>query len=176
MKCQFWSMDAIFAMVIFGIAIVLVTFVWYNISNQFALASGYGVEGMQAQLQGLQARLLSQGMPPDWNNLVDTGNTATWNNISIGLGGEGQGTLSTQKVMTLMAMSNYDYQATKPELGVGFDYYITIRGGAIDLRIGRSPELKNAVSEQVSTVPVDIGGSQAYMQVIVWTNTSFGVT
>ena len=52
-------------------------------------------------------------------------------------------------------MSNYDYQATKPELGVGFDYYITIRGGAIDLRIGRSPELKNAV--QRGAVYLDVG-------------------
>ncbi len=175
MKAQFWSIDVIFAMVLFGVAIVIITFVWYNVSNQFALANGYGVESMQAQLQGFESRIMSAGHPANWNNYVNLGSTSTWSNLSAGLLGSGSN-LSTQKVLTLMAMANTNYQATKQDLGVGYDYYIIIRSSTFDIHIGLNPGNYNATSIQTSTVPVVIGGSPAYMQVMVWTNTTFGVT
>ena len=176
MKAQFWSMDAIFAIVIFGVAMVLITFVWYNVTNQFALANGNGVSNAQSQLQSLETRLVAPGSPSNWYSSINVSNTITWNNISIGLGGSGQGNLSRQKIYTLIAMTNTNYQATKQELGVGYDYFITLNGGNYNLTIGSNPALKNATTEQVAEVPVTINGASAQMQIIVWTNTTFGVS
>ena len=175
MKAQFWSMDAVFALVIFSVAVVLVTYVWYGVTNQFALANGNGVGVAQSQLQSLENRLVSGGSPANWYSKVNISNTQTWDNISIGLGGNGQMNLSQQKVFTLLAMSSSNYQATKQELGVGYDYYITIKGSNYNLAIGQNPSLMNATTEQVADVPVTIGGTSAQMQVIIWTNTTFGV-
>lgn len=175
MKAQFWSMDAIFAIVIFGITVVLITFVWYTVTNQFALANGDGAGAAQAQLQSLESRLTSTGSPPGWYSSIAVSNTLTWNNISIGLGTGGPMNLSKQKVLTLLAMSNYNYQATKQDLGISYDYYINIQGSNFNLRIGFNPALQNATTEQVAVVPITINGAEAQMQVIVWTNTTFGV-
>ncbi len=175
MKAQFWSMDAIFAIVIFGVSIVLITFVWYDVTNQFTLASGYGVGAAQGQLQSLETRLVGPGSPSGWYSTISASNTVTWSNISIGLGSTGQANLSTQKIFTLLAMSNNNYQATKQDLGVGYDYYIIIHGSNYNLAIGSNPAIKNATTEQVATIPVTISGSSAQMQIIVWTNTTFGV-
>lgn len=175
MKGQFWSIDVIFAIALFGVAIVILTFVWYNISNQFAVASGYGVESMQTQLQGLESMVLSAGHPANWNSFVDLSNTITWANMSTGLVGS-QGSLSTKKILTLMAMSNTNYQATKQDLGVGYDYYINIKSSTFNVNIGQNPNGRNATSIQVATVPIVVDGSPGYMQLIVWTNTTFGVT
>ncbi len=175
MRAQFWSMDAIFAIVIFSLAIVLMTYVWYDITNQFALASGYGVSSAQNQLQALQTRLLGTGTPSDWYSTVEVSNTLSWSNVSIGLAGPGTANLSSQKIFTLMAMSKSNYQASKQELGVGYDYYITITGSDFDLGIGSNPASQNATTEQVATLPVTISGRSAQMQIIVWTNTTFGV-
>ena len=175
MKAQFWSMDAVFALVIFGVAVVLITYVWYGVTNQFALANGNGVGVAQSQLQSLQSRLVSDGSPASWYTAVNISNPSTWNNISIGLGGNGHMNLSQQKVLTLMAMSSHNYQATKQDLGVGYDYYITIVGSNYDIAIGLNPALMNATTEQVADMPVTIGGSAAQMHIIIWTNTTFGV-
>jgi hypothetical protein len=168
-------MDAVFAVVIFGIAIVLITYVWYGVTNQFAIANGNGVGYAQSQLQTLEGRLVSPGSPSDWYAVVNTSNTLTWNNVTIGLGSGGQMNLSRQKIFTLMAMSNYNYQATKQELGIGYDYYITVQGSNYNFAIGINPSTLNATTEQIADVPVTVGGSTAQMQVIVWTNTTFGV-
>lgn len=175
MKMQFWSLDAVFAIVIFGIAVVLITYVWSGVTNQFALANGNGVGVAQSQLQLLEERLLSHGSPSNWYATVNASNTLTWNNVSVGLDGIGQGNLSTQKILTLLAMSNSNYQATKQNLGVGYDYYITITGSNYDLSMGLNPSLMNATTEQVAEIPVTVNGGTASMQVIVWTNTTFGV-
>ncbi len=175
MKAQFWSIDVIFAIVLFSIAIVIITFVWYSISNQFAIANGYGVGSMQAQLQGLESRIVSQGHPSYWNSAVDVSNTITWANMSVGLA-DGQGSLSTGKIMTLMAMASTNYQATKQDLGVGYDYYIVIKSNTFNVNMGLNPKGHNATSIQVATLPIVAGGSPGYMQLLVWTNTTFGVT
>ncbi len=175
MKLQFWSLDAIFAAVIFGTAVIIMTFVWYSVSNQFSITSGYGVEGMRTQLQNAEARILGSGTPGNWNSFINTSNTATWSNISVGLAMNNSLNLSTSKVFTLMAMSNYNYQATKQALGIGYDYYITISNSQFNLSIGSSPFNKRSMSQQVATAPVMVGGSPAVMKIIVWTNTTFGV-
>ncbi len=178
MKAQFWSFDVIFAMVIFGTTLVLLTFVWFSVSTQFSLASGYGAEEMQAQLQLLQSRILSSGTPSDWASLVNITNPSTWQNISIGLGTGNGNRISMGKVMTLMALANYNtttYQASKQMLGIGFDYFIIIKSSAFNITIGRNPSQYKAVAVQIAKMPVILQGLAANMQVEVWTNTTFGV-
>ena len=179
MRAQFWSFDGIFAMVIFVTAIVLLILVWNNLSGQFSLAYGFGVVTMQAQLQSLQNRIVTQGTPANWNSFVNVSKPSTWSNISIGLGAGSGASLSTSKIMTFMAMSDCNtitYQATKPLLGVGYDYYITISGGNTTLAFGVPPYSYRATSIQVARQSVVVNGVPATMQIIVWTNKTFGVS
>jgi hypothetical protein len=41
--------------------------------------------------------------------------------------------------------------------------------------MGNNPANENATAEQVLTRPVTISGRSGQMQIIVWTNTSFGI-
>jgi hypothetical protein len=175
MRGQFWSFDVIFGLVIFGIAISILMYVWFTISSQFAVTNSYGIEGMQLDLQSLQAALLSQGSPSSWSSEVTVSNTLTWSELSIGLLNSSETGLSPQKIATLEGMSNANYPATKQLLGVAYDYFITIKTGSTDIQIGSNPADYNATAEQVATTPVTVSGRQAEMQVIVWTNTSFGI-
>jgi hypothetical protein len=179
MRAQFWSFDVIFAVVIFGTAIVLLTFVWTSISNQYSLSYGMGSINLQAQLQSLQGRILGQGTPANWNSAVNVSNTITWSNVSIGLG-TGSGTaLSPNKVMTFMAMSDSasaSYQATKPLLGVGYEYYIVIYGNNMTMSFGASPYSNKATSIQVAMQSATLNGAPVSMRIMVWTNKTFGVS
>jgi hypothetical protein len=175
MKAQFWSFDVIFAMVIFSFAILILGYVWFNINNQFSLAYGYGMESMQAELASIQNNLLSAGNPPDWNSLISANNTLTWQNISVGIGTGTGSTLSAQKIESLVAMSNYNYQATKAMLGISYDYYITITGKGLYIPIGLNPAQMSATSVQVANKGVVLNGQPVQVKIYVWTNTSFGV-
>ena len=177
MKGQFWSIDMIFAIVIFSGAIIMLSVVWLNINNQLSISYGFGIGTMQLQLNSLIQRLQSLGSPPDWNSFVSVNSVSTWSNVSIGLG-TGNGTsISTNKLLTFMAMANSNYQSTKQLLGVGYDYYITISSqGQYNMSIGSNPIANNATAIQVATVPIILNNGQAgTMRIIVWTNTTFGV-
>jgi hypothetical protein len=175
MKLQFWSFDVIFAMIIFSFAITILAFVWYSINNQFSLSYGYGVASMQMQVQGLAARLLTPGMPTDWSSIISINTPSTWSNISIGLLGSNN-ELSLQKIATLESMTNYNYQATKQAMGIGYDYYIVISSQGISIPIGSNPYANNALTIQVINEPISINGAPGNMRVLVWTNMSFGVS
>lgn len=174
MKAQFWSFDIIFAMIIFIAAMIIITYVWLSVSSQFSLAYGNGMGNMQSQLQALAGRMLQRGSPANWNSDMNVSNTMTWSNITIGLGG--QGGIDAGKVLSLAAMSNYDYQETKPAMGIGYDYFIEISGSNINITIGRNPYEYNALAIQVIKEPVSIYGTQANMELELWTNTTFGVS
>lgn len=179
MKAQFWSFDVIFAMVVFGSALLLITFVWLGVSSQFSLSYGLGTQIMQAQAQSLQARILGQGNPVNWYSQVNVINTNTWSNISIGLGTGVGSQLSQNKVMTLMSMSNYNsisYQATKSLLGVGFDYYILINATNYTVALGLPPYQYKPYAVVVAKQSAILNGLPATMQVILWTNKTFGVS
>ena len=179
MRAQFWSFDGIFAMSIFVTALVLLIFVWNNMSSQFSLAYGYGAVTMQAQVQSLQNRIITQGAPANWNSFVNVSKPQTWYNFSIGLG-TGNGTvLSASKIATFLAMADCNtltYQSTKPLLGVGYDYYITISEGNATMAFGVPPYAYRATSIQVTRQSVVINGVPAMMQIEVWTNRTFGVS
>jgi hypothetical protein len=179
MKAQFWSFDVIFAIVIFGSAIMILSFVWTGISNQYFLSYGMGTVNLQAQLQSLQNRILGPGTPPTWNSALNVSNTLTWSNVSIGLG-TGNGTaLSQNKVMTFMAMSDHNataYQATKSLLGVGYEYYITISGSNLTISFGASPYSNKPTAMQVAAQVATLNGAPVTMKIMVWTNRTFGVS
>ena len=175
MKAQFWSFDVIFAMVIFAFTITILAYVWYGINSQFSIAYGNGVGNMEAQLRGLTVKLLSTGTPSDWNSAINVTKTSTWANVSIGLSTGTGRSLSMQKIATLSSMANYNYQETKPLLGVGYDYYILIIGSNFVIPIGLNPSANGAVTVQVETEPVIINGNSATIKIMIWTNSSFGV-
>jgi hypothetical protein len=122
--------------------------------------------------------MLTPGSPSDWSSLVGVNNIATWNNITIGIGNSNSSTISTQKMLTLMAMSNSNYQATKLPMGIGYDYYITIYSpSGYNVSMGLNPITRNATAIQIATFPVIMdNGATGTMRLEVWTNTTFGVS
>ena len=178
MKVQFWSIDMIFAIVIFTGALILLSIAWSSINVQFSASYGYGIGMMQAQLNNLLQKLQTPGSPNNWDLQVSVNEISTWSNLSVGLASaSGNGEISINKVMALLAMSNNNYQESKQNLGVGFDYYITIYSqGQYNVSIGENPMNLNATAIQTATVPIILNNGQlANMRVIVWTNTTFGV-
>lgn len=180
MKLQFLSFDAIFAIVIFTFAVSMMAFVWYTVNSQSSIATGTGVQSMQLQLETLSEKILGTGYPINWYSGIDTSNSLTWVNLSAGLGSGPLGTLSYNKVVTLAAMSNGNYPATKPLLGVSFDYYIVIKNNNYYLTMGKKPVPQigtalNGVTQQVTNKAVTINGQPANMQIFIWTNSSFGI-
>ncbi|MGI0141339.1 MAG: hypothetical protein ACREBF_01660 [Candidatus Micrarchaeales archaeon] len=181
MKLQFFSFDAIFAIVIFTFAVSLLAFMWYTINSQIAVASSGGVQSMQIQLESLSERILGNGYPADWYSIVDTGNTLTWSNISIGIGNGASGAVSMQKAAAFASMANGNYPLTKSLLGTGYDYYITIATSNYQIAIGKKPipqiggPLNSGLTQQTTSKAVTINGQAANMQIYIWTNSSFGV-
>jgi hypothetical protein len=179
MKAQFWSFDAIFAIVVFGSALMLITFVWLGVSSQFSLSFPLGTQLMQAQVQSLQNRIVSQGTPASWYVSVNALDTSTWNNISVGLGTGVNGQLSPTKIMAFLAMSSGSsatYQATKQLLGVSYDYYIVINATNYTISLGLPPYKMNPYAVVVGRQSATLNGVPVAMQVILWTNKSFGVS
>ena len=177
MKAQFWSFDVVFAIIIFSIAITILAFTWYNINNQLAL--GYGSGSVLAQLQAheLAQMLMSPGSPSSWQSGVNTTNTATWANVSVGLSSApGSENLSTSKLYALSSMAGYNYQATKQSLGVAYDYYIIIAGGAINMTIGSNPSANGALSVYVEKRNAFLDGTPVTITVLVWTNQPLAVS
>ncbi len=173
-RAQFWSFDIMFAIVVFMVAITILTYVWLTLSSQFSNSYTDGINLMQSQLQGLGSGLLMPGSPSDWSSIVNLSDPTTWSNVSIGFG-SGNGTLSYQKIMTFLAMSNSNYQDSKTPLGVGYDYYIIINSTGSNLVFGKNPSSHNAYSTQVLTEPVIVSGNPATLTIEIWTNTTFGI-
>jgi len=178
MKGQFWSVDMIFAIVIFSGAIVLLSIAWTGINSQFSSSYSFNIGIMQLELNGLLNRLQGPGTPQNWNQIITANSVSTWGNTSIGLESQASGPISTAKLFALAGMANTNYQAAKQPLGVGYDYYITITSqNQYNITIGRNPFNGNATAIQTATVPVVLdNGQAASMTVILWTNTTFGVS
>ncbi len=173
MKLQFWSFDVIFAIVIFSVAITILAFTWYDISNQLSLVYGSGSTLMGIQAQTLIQNILSPGSPGNWNSMVNLTNVTTWGNVGIGLG-EG-GSISSSKLYTFMAMANQNYEAAKQDLGVSYDFYIEIYNNNMNITIGKNPSENNAFTVDVATATSSINGSPVTVKALVWTNTALGI-
>ncbi len=177
MKAQFWSIDLVFAIIIFTAAMLLLSLVWLSVNNQFSVTYGYGIGVMQSQLSSLTQRLQTPGSPPNWNTAISENDISTWGNASIGLAHGNTSTISQQKLLAAVAMSNTNYQQSKQALGIGYDYYITVSApDDYNVSFGLSPSGRNPKAVQVASVPVTLdNGETATMRAIIWTNTSFGV-
>lgn len=181
-KAQFWSFDVVFALVIFGVALTVLTFTWYNINNQLSLAYGGGDTILQLQAKSLASGILSTGVPADWQSIANTVNTATWSNVSIGLAAAPMGSnISTSKLYAMASMSNYNYPATKQLLGMAFDYCIMItsnptNGAGLNITIGRNPQTNGARTTYVERRSAFINGIPVSMKIIAWTNTTLATS
>lgn len=176
-KGQFWSIDVIFAIVIFAVAMTILAFTWYNVNNQLSLSVGSGAIIAQLQAHTLATTLFSTGSPASWQGIVNTSNTSTWKGVSIGLASSaGDTNLSTGKIYTFLAMASQNYQATKQKLGVGYDYYIIIKGGSINLAIGKNPAPNHALSVFVEKRSAFMGGNPVNVAVLVWTNSTLATS
>lgn len=181
MRAQFWSFDVIFAVIIFSFAITVLALTWFNISNQLSLGYSNGSGIMQQQLQRLSQNLDSGGTPTDWENLVNVTKVNTWNGMTVGFTVFSKSSLSSAKVYAFMSMSDYNYQATKELLGVGFDYYITITsnpavGSGINITMGRNPEDYGALTTYVATRTGHMNGIPITETVMLWTNTTLATS
>ena len=178
LKAQFWSFDVIFAVVIFSVAITILAFTWFNVNNQLSLSYGSGTTLMQLQAQALSQTIFSTGSPSNWQTRINTTNTLTWSAVSVGLmSTSGTANLSTNKVYTLLSMSNYNYQATKQSLGVAYDYFITIRnnplyGAGLNITIGKNPTKNRALTVFVEKRSAFINGIPVALNITLWTNTT----
>lgn len=176
-KGQFWSFDAIFAIVIFSTAITILAFAWSGVNTQLSLSEGAGATVMQIQAQTLAQTLLSQGNPSNWQGLINVTNSSNWFMTGIGLGNSTSGTtLSSQKIYALMAMSNYNYQATKQSLGIGYEYFISIYNNYYNITIGRNPATGGALTVYVAEESVTLNGAPATMKVELWTPQDLAIT
>ena len=181
-KAQFWSFDVVFALVIFGVALTVLTFTWYNINNQLSLAYGSGDIILQLQVKSLASSILSTGVPSDWQSVTNTVNTLTWGNVSIGLASApSSSNLSSSKLYTMMSMANYNYPATKQLLGMAFDYYIMITsnptgGAGLNITMGRNPQSNGARTTYVERRSAFINGIPVSVTIIAWTNTTLATS
>ena len=176
MKAQFWSFDVIFAIIIFSISLTIIGFAWYNLNSQLSLSYGSASVIEQLQAHSLAQNLLSPGSPSGWQSFVNTTNSLTWAGVSVGLANSTLSTaLSPSKIYTLMSMANTNYQATKQELGVGYDYYIVITSKGYNITIGRNPSKNGALATFVDRRNAFVGTSPAVVEVIVWTNSTLGI-
>jgi hypothetical protein len=181
-KAQFWSFDVVFALVIFGVALTVLTYTWYNINNQLSLAYGGGDTILQMQVKSLASSILSTGAPSNWQSITNTVNTMTWRNISIGLASAPlSSNLSSSKLYTMASMANYNYQATKQPLGMAFDYYITITsnpsvGAGLNISIGKNPQTNGALTTYVERRSAFINGIPVSIEIIAWTNTTLATS
>ncbi len=182
LKAQFWSFDVIFAVIIFSFAITILAFTWFTINNQLSLGYGNGSGIMQLQLQSLAQDLFSPGVPSNWQSTIDTTNTSTWSGVLVGLTEyRSSYSLSSSKIYAFASASSYDYQATKQMLGVGFDYYITIKsdssyGSGINIRIGSNPASNGALTVYVENRYANLNGVPVAVQIMLWTNTTLATS
>jgi len=178
LKAQFWSFDVIFAISIFGFSITILAYTWYNINTQLSI--GYANNGgiMQLQLQTLSQQLLSPGSPENWYSGISVTNTLTWSGASVGLAqSQGSYAISPSRLYAFLSMSNYNYKATKQNLGVGYDYYIRVVsapniGAGLNLSIGKNPLTNNASTIYVNKVVGTLDGEPISITIDLWSNTT----
>ncbi|MGC8571852.1 MAG: hypothetical protein ACP5RI_01970 [Candidatus Micrarchaeia archaeon] len=177
MKGQFWSIDAMFGLFIFSIALVIAAFIWSTVNNQISTSLSSGATMIKLETQTFAASLLSKGSPSNWYSVVNTTNISTWQDIYIGLESNNQTkAISQNKLAALVSMSNYNYQATKQALGIGYDYYIDINGKTLNINIGKNPLTYNAVTifkvnefSYYDNEPVNVS-------IYLWSNTTLGIS
>ncbi len=176
-KAQFWSLDAIFAVVIFLAAMAILTITWFNVSSQLALATSGNSYIMQLQAQQVAQNLLSTGSPANWQFVVNPASVSTWSGVGAGLASsQGSSSLSPAKLYALQSMVNYNYSDAGPALGTTFNYYITILGGPYNITMGSNPNTGNSLTTFVSKKSAFINGVGVQIQVFIWSGSISSVS
>ncbi len=176
-RAQFWSFDALFAMIIFLAAITILAIAWLDISNQLSLATGGTSYIMQLQSEAVAQNLMSTGSPADWQSAVNTSSVSTWGDIGIGLAqSQGSPSLSAAKMYALMSMVDYNYSMAGQDLGTSFNYYIIINSSTLNITMGRSPLTGNSVTTYISRKSAFINGEAAQITVMVWSGSVSSVS
>ncbi|MGC8648820.1 MAG: hypothetical protein ACP5UN_01195 [Candidatus Micrarchaeia archaeon] len=173
LKGQFWSIDAMFAIFIFSIALIIVAFIWNTVNNQLATSFSSSATSMKLEAQTLAASFLSKGSPNNWYSLVNTTNPTTWTGIFIGVEkNTGRGVISENKLATFISMSNYNYQATKQALGINYEYYIEIIGNNLNISIGRNPLIYHSLSTYLTNETAIYNNEIVNVKIYIWSNTT----
>jgi hypothetical protein len=177
-KGQIWSMDLIFAIVIFSFTITTIGVAWLHISNGISTSYSSGQGLMYIQSSAMVDTLLSQGFPVDWSSTINSTMASSWKGVVPGIeNAAGQPQISGPKLYAFMSMASSNYTATKALFGIGSDYYIVISspgGGIGNITIGHNPLLFNASTILVSRRSAVLAGSPIWVNVEVWTNSSAG--
>jgi hypothetical protein len=176
MKLQIWSLDLIFAVVIFSFTITVIGVAWLHISNGLigSYSNAQGILFMQAT--AMSDTLLSSGSPAIWQAAVNTTNSLSWAGVVPGIeASPGQPQISPQKLYALMSMAAANYSATRSLFGIGNDYYIVISSpgqGIANITIGRNPLNYNASTIFVNRRSAILYGNPVALQVEVWSNST----
>ena len=75
-----------------------------------------------------------------------------------------------------MAMENYNYEATKQELGIGYAYFIIISGRNVNATIGHNPVKYGALTTFVTKETGTLGNQPVNIKIEVWTNKPIAVS
>lgn len=178
LKLQIWSLDLIFAVVIFSFTITVVGVTWLHISN--GLAGSYGnAQGVAyIQASSMADVLLSAGSPIDWQSSINAINSTSWIGVAPGIMTSPGGTqISSSKLFALMSMASTNYTATKPLFGLGSDYYVVISSpgqGLSNITLGRNPLVYNASTISVSRRSASLNGNPIWVTIQVWSNSTAG--
>jgi hypothetical protein len=176
MKLQIWSLDLIFAVVVFSFTITIVSVTWLHISNGLSSSYGNSQAVLSLQATSMADVLLSAGTPADWQSAVNTTNSLSWTGIAPGIAtAAGQTQISAPKLYALLSMASANYTATKPLFGLGANYYIVVGSpgaGISNITIGRNPVAYNASTVFVSRRAASLYGSPVLVEVEVWSNST----
>lgn len=166
---QFWSFDAVFAIIIFMSAITIIAIAWLNISNQLSLTTAGSAYIMQLQAQQVAQNMLSAGSPTNWQAIVSPNSTGTWTGIGVGLASSpGSANLVPSKLYALQSMVNYNYTDAAQAIGTSYDYYITITGSTMNITMGKNPVTNGAVTTFLGKRDAQINGVPVQIEVFVW--------
>ncbi len=174
-KGQFWSIDVIFSIVIFTVALTLLAYTWYNINNELSLSYGGGSDLISLQASTLAGTFMSTGYPSDWENEINLQKNLSWLNVSVGIDNN-KGYIDPAKLYTFMAMENSNYQATKTALGTSYNYYISIQGKGINLGLGLNPSTNKATSIATQKTNSLLNGIPVTVTVEIWTSGNIAVS
>jgi len=121
-----WSYDLIVASIIFVIAMGILAFFWWsaqtNISENKDLIAKESIK--------VSDTLMSPGIPPNWNELVDVNNPSTWSAIQqAGIAQSWDNNmLSIDKLYKFSQISLRNYSFAKTKLRSRYDFFFELIG------------------------------------------------
>jgi hypothetical protein len=178
-KAQIWSIDLVFALVVFGFTITLLTATWAKLSNDISVSRSGPIAVLALQTKSFSDTLMSPGYPQNWYSTVNTVNTSTWSGVVPGIiSSSSPGVISPPKLYSLIALSAYSPRATESLFGNGYNYFVQITGGAnsgwTNITIGTNPLKAGATDIYVVQRSATLNGAPVSVNIMLWTNSTAG--